>query len=164
ANHGGAAGVFASDSGIRALRDRLANSVRKSVGGVSLASYGVTGNRDGSLSLNTTKLQAKLAANPDGLGAVFGSTSAGASSGVLGDLDSYLNLWTNTAAGQIAQRQSSVSKLQSALTARQTALDDQYNNAYQRYLRQFTQLQALQSQMSQTTNMFTALFSPLSAA
>ena len=97
--------------------------------------------------------------DPSGLATIFGSTTPGAKTGVLGDLDTLLGTWTNPATGQIAKRQDSVVKLQQQLSARQTQLDDQYNAAYQRYLTQFTALQALQAQMSQTSNMFTALFS-----
>jgi flagellar hook-associated protein 2 len=154
-----AAGIFSNDSGVRALRDKIASIVREQVGGVSLTSYGVTGNSDGTLSLDSTKLQAKVAANPDGLGAIFGSSMLGAKSGVLGDLDTALNAWTNSATGQISSRQNAVVKLQAQLAQRQTDIDNQYNSAYQRYLAQFTKLQALQAQMSQTTNMFDALFS-----
>ena len=49
--------------------------------------------------------------------------------------------------------------LQTELTARQAALQTQYDNAYNRYLAQFTQLQSLQSQMNGTTSMFDAMFS-----
>lgn len=154
-----AAGAFAHDSGVRALEDRLVGMLRKIVGGVSLASYGVIANRDGTLSLDQGRLKTKLAANPDGLNQLFGSTTVGAKSGVLGDLDTYLNMWTNSATGQITQRKNAVSKLQGTFPERQAALDAQYNSAYQRYLTQYTQLQNLQSQMSQTSSMFEAMFS-----
>jgi flagellar hook-associated protein 2 len=154
-----AAGTFANDAGVQALRDKIASVVREQVGGLSLTSYGLTGNQDGSLSLDTNKLQAKIATNPDGLGTIFGSSMLGAKSGVLGDLDTALNAWTNSATGQIASRQNAVTQLQQELAKRQTELDNQYNSAYARYLDQFTKLASLQAQMSQTTNMFDALFS-----
>ncbi|RJF97041.1 lateral flagellar hook-associated protein 2 [Noviherbaspirillum cavernae] len=158
AQNGVAAAAFANDSGVRALRSRLVSTIRESVGGLTLANYGVIANRDGSLSLDQTKLKAKLATNPDGLTQVFGSSGT-TKSGVLGDLDTYLNLWTNSATGQIAQRKTAVTKLQDSFTERQATLDNQYNSAYERYLIQYTQLQTLQSQLSQTSSMFDALFS-----
>lgn len=158
-----AAGAFANDAGVRALSSRLANILREDVGGVSLVSYGVTAGRDGTLSLDQGKLKAKLATNPDGLAQVFGSSTTAAKTGVLGHLDTYLNLWTNSVTGQISHRKTAVSKLQATFTQRQATLDAQYNNAYQRYLMQFTQLQTLQSQMSQTSGMFEALFSKSSS-
>jgi flagellar hook-associated protein 2 len=153
-----AAGAFADDSSVRALRSKLESLIRQNVGGVSLATYGVIANTDGTLSLDQTKLSAKLATNPDGLDTLLGNTGLTNSSGVLGGLDSYLNVWTNVTTGQIKQRQDGVTQLQQSLTAKQTSLNDQYNSAYARYLAQFTQLQNLQAQMSQTSSMFDALF------
>jgi flagellar hook-associated protein 2 len=159
ASSGKSAAALAEDTGVRALRDRLSAILREQVGTASLTNYGVTGNRDGSLTLDASRLQSRLAVDPDGLATIFGSTRPGSKSGVLGDLDTLLNAWTSPAGGQISKRQDSVTKLQQQLSARQTALDDQYNTAYQRYLAQFTALQTLQSRMGQTQNMFDALFS-----
>ena len=64
---------------------------------------------------------------------------------------------TNSASGQIKQRQDSVQTMQKSISARQTRLDDQYNAAYARYLTQFTALQQLQSQLDQTTSMLANL-------
>jgi flagellar hook-associated protein 2 len=153
-----APGAFAEDAGVRALRDRLNTMMREQVGGVSLTNYGITGNRDGSLSLDSNRLQARLAVDPTGLSTIFGSTQPGSKSGVLGDLDTLLGAWTNPAGGQISKRQDTVVKLQQQLTARQATIDAQYNAAYQRYLTQFTALQTLQSRMGQTQSMFDALF------
>lgn len=158
AENGVAASIFASDAGVRVMRNRLGDLLRENVGGLSLTNFGVTNNRDGSLSLNSARLQAKLAENPDGLATVFGSNAIGAKTGVLGKLDQYLNVWTSNTNGQISQRKTAVSKLQASLVQQQERLDKQFDNAYSRYLIQFTQLQSLQSQMSQTSNMFDALF------
>lgn len=164
ASNGVAAGIFSGDSGVASLRSRIQASIRQSVGGLTLANYGITGNRDGTLSLDGTRLNAKLATDPDGLDALFGTTSLTAPSGVLGALDTTMTIWTSAGNGQIKQRQSSVTTLQASLTDRQTTLDGQYNSAYTRYLAQFTQLQNLQTQMAQTTAMFDALFSSSSSS
>jgi flagellar hook-associated protein 2 len=152
------AAVFANDSGVRSLSDRLESLIRQSVGGVSLANYGVIADRDGSLTLDQTKLNAKLATNPTGLDGLLGTTGLTTSSGVLGALDTYVNLWTNGTNGQLKTRQDSLNTLQSSLADRQTRLDDQFNSAYSRYLTQFTTLANLQAQMANTTNLFDALF------
>jgi flagellar hook-associated protein 2 len=154
---GVAGGVFAHDGGVRALRDRLVSLMRPS-GATSLASYGILAARDGTLSLDSARLTRQLAANPNGLDTLVGSTSASAPSGISSALDTFLKSWSNTIGGQIQQRQSENDRLQKDLTTRQTNLDSQYDSAYQRYLLQFTQLQTLQSQMSNNTSMFDALF------
>jgi flagellar hook-associated protein 2 len=157
ASTGKAAAVFAHDSAVRSLQSRLATTLRQSVGGVTLASYGITADRYGVLSLDAGRLATKLAANPSGLDALLGRTSPAA--GVLGSLHAAVSQWTDGASGQIKRRRDGVTHLQSQLTARQSLLDDQYNSAYARYLAQFTRLQTLQAQMTRTSNLFTALFS-----
>lgn len=157
AKDGVAAATFATDAGVRALRSRLNTLVHQQVGGLRLMDYGINMDRNGALSLDQTKLQNKLTANPTGLNTLFGSTGLTASSGVLGSLDTYLNVWMNGSTGQIKQRQGSVQSIQKAVTVRQTRLDNQYSQTYQRYLLQFTRLQTLQSQMSNTTGMLASL-------
>jgi len=158
ASAGVAASIFADDSAVRTLRSRIESTIRMSVGGLTLANYGVTASQDGTLSLDQTRMKAKLASNPAGLETLLGSAGITTSSGVLGALDTYLNQWTNITTGQIKQRQDAVTQLQTTLTARQKKIDDQYNNAYKRYLAQFTALQSLQEHMSHTTDLFDALF------
>ncbi|MFA9440770.1 flagellar filament capping protein FliD [Uliginosibacterium sp. sgz301328] len=157
ASNGVSAAAFASDSGVRAMRNKLSALLRQDFGGVRLLDYGVSVSRDGSLSLDSTKLAKAVAANPDGLSKIFGSTSTANRSGLLGALDAYADLWTDTSSGQIKRRQETLAKQQTSITSRQTRLDDRFNAAYTRYLAQFTQLQTLQQQMSQTTSIFDSI-------
>jgi flagellar hook-associated protein 2 len=151
-----AAGAFAGDSGVRALRDRLVSLVHNT-GATSLAVFGIIATREGTLSVDSTKLTKALAANPTGLDTLIG-TSGATPTGIAGKLDTYLKTWTNST-GQINSRKEAVTKLQATLTDRQTALDRQYDSAYARYLAQFTQLQSVQSSMTYNTSLFTAMFS-----
>ena len=65
-----------------------------------------------------------------------------------------MNSWLNSANGLISTRQTSVQNITRSLGNRQARLQTQYTAAYDRYLRQFTALQSLQNQMSQTSDMF----------
>lgn len=149
--------AFATDASVRLLRGRLGSMLRESFGGSSLMDFGISADRAGTLSLDSAKLAKKLAAAPDALDSVFGSTSATNSSGLLGSLDTYVDGWTNSVSGQIKRRQDSVQSMQAALTRRQERLDKQYDSAYQRYLLQFTALQNIEAQMSQTGGIFDSL-------
>jgi flagellar hook-associated protein 2 len=151
-------GVFANDGGVRALRDRLVSMLRPA-GGASLASYGILAARDGSLTVDSTKLTRQLARDPHGLDTLIGNASSSAPSGIAGTLDTFLKSWNNSSNGQIKQRQDANTSLQRSMTTRQAELDRKYDAAYQRYLTQFSQLQALQGQMSQTSSMFDSMFS-----
>ena len=153
-----AAGAFAHDAGVSALQSRLVSLVRPGSGG-SLAVFGITASRDGTLSLDSTRLNKQLAIDPAGLDKLLGSASISAPTGIAGSLNTYLNQWSNSATGQIKQRTDANNTLQSTLTKRQSDLDNQFNSAYTRYLKQYTDLQALQSTMNSNLSMFDALFS-----
>ena len=153
-----AAGIFAHDSGLNALRSSMGDALRLTVDGVSLVAYGITAQRDGSISLNTAKLTAKLADNPGGLDKLFGNNSLSAPAGVLGGLDKVLGQWSNVTKGQITQRQAATDKLQKSLAKSSERLTNQYNTAYNRFLDQYSRLQVLQDQMTRNSDMFDAMF------
>lgn len=155
---GVAAGIFTQDSGLNALRTGMGNALRLTVDGESLVGYGITAQRDGSLSLDSTKLATKLAANPTGLDKLFGNNSMTASSGVLGGLDKLLGQWTNSTGGQIKQRLEATENKQKNLNKSMERLNNQYDMAYKRFLDQFTRLQILQEQMNKNVDMFDAMF------
>ena len=152
-----AAGVFSDDGGVRVLQGRLVSILRQA-GTSSLAAYGITAARDGTLSLDSARLTKQLAVDPNGLDKLIGKASATTPSGIAGNLDTYLKQWTSASNGQIKQRLESNDKLLARLDQRQEEIDQQYNGAYARYLKQFTLLQNLQSQMNSSSSMLDALF------
>lgn len=162
--NGVAAAIFAHDSGLNALKANLTSALRQTVGGVSLAQYGVIAARDGTLTLDATKLTAKLATNPSALDTLIGNNSLSAPSGVAGSLDKYLDTWTSSTNGQLTRRLDANSQLTDTLSYRQERLTAQYDSYYNRYLAQFSALQVLQDQMSRTVDMFDALFSSNSSS
>jgi flagellar hook-associated protein 2 len=152
------AGIFAGDAGINALLTRMQSMLRKEIGTQSLVSFGITAQRDGTLALNTARLEKAMAASPEVLDKLFGSSSLTTPSGVMGDLDTLLRQWTNTVDGQVSVRKETNQRLQKTLGQRQDRLTEQYDTAYARYLDQFTRLQTLQNQMNSNTSIFDALF------
>ena len=85
--------------------------------------------------------------------------SQSADSGVLGTMNKLVGSWTNAANGFLGARKQAATRLQSDIADRLVTVENQFNNAYKRYLTQFTALQTLQSSMTSTSNMFTAMFS-----
>jgi flagellar hook-associated protein 2 len=158
ADTGAAAGAFASDAGVLALQSRLVSLLRPATGSSTLASFGITAQRDGTLALDSARLTKQLALAPDGLDRLLGSTSPSGSAGVATALDTYLDQWSGVN-GQIKQRTDANGKQKTDLTKRQETLDTQYDAAYARYLKQFTDLQTLQSTMNSNVSLFDALFS-----
>lgn len=179
-NTGKAAGVFAGDAGIVALRTRMQEVLRTASGGKSLVHFGVTVQRDGTLSLDKTRMQKSIALDNSQLDAILGSfTTPTGGTGVLGGMRALIYGWTALskkvgvdpvtnldifAPGTLTQRSDAVTALQKTNTERQATLDRQYEAAFQRYLKQFTQLQQLQSQMTGTSSMFDAIFASKSSS
>lgn len=158
---GTASAALSGDSAVKSLRDQLNTALRTATGGQSLISYGITANRDGTLSLDSNRLTKAMAADPEGLDKLFGRATAlgNTDSGVLGTMNKIVSTWTSSVNGVLGARKSANDKLQLDVTKRLATLETQFNNAYQRYLAQFTALQQLQSSMTNTSNLFTALFS-----
>lgn len=149
------AGPFATDAGVRSLRGHLNTLIRQSFDGVRLADMGVTATRDGTLTLDRTKLDKQLANDPTALDSFFSGDNA---NGLIKEAGSYLDKWLNGSSGLIKQRKENAQRLQNDLDARQTRIDAQYEQAYKRYLTQYSQLQSMQSQMSQTMDTLNSYF------
>jgi flagellar hook-associated protein 2 len=75
----------------------------------------------------------------------------------MGSFSTLIKQWTNSTNGLIKSRQDAVQRQQTNISARQTKLEGQYNLMYQRYLTQFTQLQTLQSSMSDNSSLLSSL-------
>ena len=175
ANSGKAPGVFASDTGIKALRTRMQEVLRTAFGGKSLVNFGITAQRDGSLALDKARMEKSINLDVTQLDSILGSfVGPTDGNGVLGGMRALLYGWTTVSKkvgvdpvtgldifvpGTLSQRTEANQRLERSVADRQAALQTQYDNAYNRYLAQFTQLQSLQSQMNGTTSMFDALFS-----
>jgi flagellar hook-associated protein 2 len=156
--------AFYNDAGVTNLRDRLNSLLRSVTGGQSLISFGITAAKDGTLTLDSTRLNKAIAANPEGLDKLFGRAGTGVDAGVLGAMNKLTNSWTTSAGGLLVQRKSQNDKLSSDIADRQASLQNQFDSAYKRYLTQFTALQQLQASMTSTSNMFTAMFTPDSSS
>ncbi len=77
-------GALRGDYGIREMQRQLTKLTSTTLGGTgngpkTLAEIGVSTNRDGTLALDTTKLSAMLASNPDGVEALFNPSQTSSS-------------------------------------------------------------------------------------
>lgn len=149
--------IFASDAGLIALKNRMDSLLRTSSGGKSLVNFGVTAQRDGTLTLDSQRFKRTFETDAASLDKILGGVDGGGS-GVMGGLNKALSDWTGMK-GQLGARENSETAHEKKLEKRQEKLDDQYASAYKHYLAQFTRLQALQTQMSSNSSLFDALFS-----
>jgi flagellar hook-associated protein 2 len=115
----------------------------------SLASIGITTQSDGTLKIDSTKLQAALNADGSSVAALFSGTS-----GVATRLSATLTTVLSSA-GAIAARNQSYTDAQAQLTSQQDKLNSNMAAVQQRYLTQFNALDSLMSQMQTTSNYLT---------
>jgi flagellar hook-associated protein 2 len=136
----GTSGALAADATARGLQEDLLGSANYSAGsGASqktLASFGVTTNQDGTLSLNTTALATAVNSNSTAVQSFFQGTS---SNGFVASVESTLSTYTDPTQGAFTLDLSSIksentdltnqtSTLEVYLATQQTSLTTQYNN------------------------------------
>ena len=164
-----AAGPLANNAQLMMLQQELENILNPATSGVtglSMVSLGITTTTSGTLAFSSTALNKTLATDPTAVDQVFGTTGAADSlpavsgslptgvSGILGQLDWYMNDWLDSSSGQISTLQASVQQQQKQLQQQQTNLTTQYNSLYQNYLTEFSNLEQLELQMTQTSSLF----------
>ncbi len=158
------AGPLLGDSTLLTVSNQLTQALGSAVG-ASTASYrslsdlGVQIQVDGTLSLNTTKLDAALASNPTQAAAVFSGTT-----GVGKTLNTLLNGLLNSG-GIFDSRTQSLAHQSDTLDQAQIDLDRRLANEQSMYQAQFTALDTLLSSLKSTSNFLTqqmAAFSPSS--
>ncbi|WP_175813800.1 MULTISPECIES: flagellar filament capping protein FliD [Burkholderia cepacia complex] len=149
------AGPFVGDAGVRHLQQRMNALLRATVGERRMLDYGISADRAGKLSLDTGKLNAALAKNPNGLDALF----ADPEKGVVARMDAYLKTWTSSVDGQVKRRQESAELIEQSLKKKERSLEVQYRQVYGRYLTQFTRVAELQKRMEYTKQLLDDLLS-----
>jgi len=150
------AGPLLGDSMLNTIRNTLGALIGSGVssGGTttSLGSIGITLNTDGSLAVDSTKLDTAVQSNPAGISALF--TASGS---IAAQLNSNITSFTQTG-GIIDTRTNAINAditniqdQQTQLTAYAALLTTQYNN-------QFTALNTLMTQMNSNSQYLTQLF------
>jgi flagellar hook-associated protein 2 len=146
------AGPLLGDALLRAVETELRNNVTNKVAGQgadtyqTLASIGITTQRDGTLSLDAKKFDAALVADFDGVAGLFGSEN-----GVAARLSKALDLRLGSSSEldirtkRLNQKSVEIQKQQAALEARMLKVE-------QRYRAQFTALDSMLTRMTSTSN------------
>ena len=121
----------------------------------SLASVGITTNSDGTLTLNTSKLQTALATAPTAVSTLFSG-----SNGVAANLNTNI---TNalTSGGIIDTRSTTLVKQENALTDQTNQLNDQMTQLTASLTQQYAQLNTLLSSLQSTSAYLTQQFASL---
>ncbi len=122
----------------------------------TLASLGITTGSDGTLTLDAGKFQKALAADPQALNSIFASDS-----GVAVKLGKYLDSKL-ASSGELASRSTNLATSQKSLASQREVLDARMLVVEQRYMKQFTALDAMLAQMQSTSSYLTQQLQGLS--
>jgi flagellar hook-associated protein 2 len=155
------AGPLLGDSMLRGIDTQLRRMLGEPVPGTTgeyrtLTSLGIEMTETGTLKLDAAKFQKALAADPDAVSRVFSSGS-----GVAVRISEYLGERLS-ATGEIAARNERISSQQRRLEQEREALDARMQVIQERYLKQFTAMDALLAQLQTTSSYLTQQLQNLS--
>lgn len=142
-------GAFAGDSGIASLERELNDLLRTSFDGKDMTAYGITADKDGKLSIDNKKFDEALKNDPKGLTDLFNGND-----GLIKRLDKPMDKYLNSTNGLLKSRQETLDRQQSEIDSKTDKIKVRYETSYNRYLKQFTQMQSVMTQMNNTMNMF----------
>ena len=142
-------GAFAGDSGIMSLERQLNSMIRTSFGGKQLTDFGITADRDGKLKLDSDKFNTAMKENPGSLTDMFNGND-----GLIKGMDKVLDGYLSSTRGELKMRQETIDRKESQLSDREAQIETRYDTSYNRYLKQFSHLQKVITQMNSTMSMF----------
>lgn len=146
---GAARGALAGDSSVRAIENNLNQLIRTSFGGANLISFGISADRNGKLTLDSTRFEKAIASDPEGLDKLFIGKG-----NLLDSVDKNLTLYTNATNGVMKSRKDTLNNSLRRVNDDYDTLQKQYDNYYARYLKQYTSMMQTMQSMSQTSGMF----------
>ncbi|MBY7919689.1 flagellar filament capping protein FliD [Vibrio fluvialis] len=142
-------GVLASDPTIRSIESQLKTLVRGEFEGMRLSDLGIEISRDGTMKIDADKFEEAQTTNTSALESFFNGDG-----NLLDSLDSLLDPYLQFSNGLFKSRKDALQQNISRIEDKQTALERKYDMAYDRYLKQFTQMNQLITKMNQTMSMF----------
>jgi len=139
------AGLLSGDNGVRDMSNRLAklaNTALSPDGAYrTLADLGVSTNRDGTLKVDTTRLNAAIAADPEGVTQLLNPTVPDSTHpGVAGALKSVTD-YLSADSGPLATSSTTYDKLKTALDKDLEKLDEQMTNYQDRLTQTYSAMQ-----------------------
>jgi flagellar hook-associated protein 2 len=153
-------GPLLGDSLLRGIDTQVRRMLGERVQGAtgaydSLAALGITTTSTGTLELNAEKFKAALQADPQAVDRVFASEN-----GVAAKLGKYLDERLS-ATGELAARDSGITSRRKRLEQDSQALEARMAVIEQRYVKQFTALDAMLGQLQSTSSYLTTQLSSL---
>ncbi len=141
--------VLASDPTLRSIESQLTAMVRSEFGGLRLAEVGIEISRDGTMKLDAEKFEEAQLNNSTALEDMFNGDG-----NLLDSMDTLVEPYLQFSSGLFKSRKDAIQQSIDRISDKQVVLDRKYDMAYDRYLKQFTQMNAIMRQMEQTMSMF----------
>jgi flagellar hook-associated protein 2 len=149
------AGAMIGDATLNGINSTLSRIIGGSANGATLSSIGISLQVDGTLKLDSDKLNAALADGGKQVSDVFGGDN-----GFSAQLGAQLTNWVGDS-GVLAGRTDSISQQLKDLGDQQTALNARMDSLTARYQAQFTALDTLMSKLNSTSSYLTQQFDAL---
>ncbi|KZX55688.1 flagellar hook-associated protein [Vibrio sp. HI00D65] len=144
-----ARGALASDPTLRSIESQLTSLVRGEHGGMRLSEVGITLDRSGKMVIDQEKFDAAQQNNSAAIEAMFNGEGA-----LLDSLDDMMVPFLKYSTGTFNSRKEALQSNLDRIEDKQATLERKYEMSYDRYLKQFTQMNTLMNQMNQTMSMF----------
>ncbi|MCY9854603.1 flagellar filament capping protein FliD [Vibrio mediterranei] len=144
-----ARGVLASDPTLRSIESQLTSIIRGEYNGMRLSEVGIEIDRSGKMTLDATKFEEAQKNNSAALEVMFNGDG-----NLLDSIDTMVEPFLKSTTGLFKTRKDSLQQNISRIDDKQATLERKYDMAYSRYLKQFTQMNTLMTQMNQTMSMF----------
>ncbi len=156
----GEAGALFGDSMLNTIESRLKHALSDTVSGAtapynSFASLGITTQDDGTLTLDSDKLESALKSDFSSVSKVLGS-----SNGVVERMSTFLED-ALASDGSIAIRDASLDREQSSIDEEQDQIDARTEQVRQRYLAKFNAMDSLVAELQNTADYLTQQFDAL---
>ncbi|MGP8305851.1 flagellar filament capping protein FliD [Vibrio sp. YIC-376] len=141
--------VLASDPTLRSIESQLNAMIRSEFGGLRLADVGIEIDREGKMKLDSDKFEQAQLNNSAALEDMFNGDG-----NLLDSLDTIVEPYLQFSSGLFKSRKDAIQQSIDRISDKQVVLERKYDMAYDRYLKQFTQMNTIMRQMEQTMSMF----------
>lgn len=144
-------GPLAGDATLRSIENQLSNLLRSDYGGTRLTQVGIEIDRNGKLSLDSNAFEEAQKSMGSKLESMFNGEG-----NLLDQIESMTDPYLSYSSGILKGRKDTLNNSISRVDDKTAALDIRYQMTYDRYLKQFTQMNTIMNQMNQTMGLFGA--------
>lgn len=141
--------ILANDPMLRSIENQHKSIVRRNFSGLRLNEIGIEIDRNGKMKIDADKLEKAQLNKSSELENLFNGDDQ-----LLDSIDKVIGPYLQFSSGLFKSRKDSLQESISRVGDKQGALDRKYKMSYDRYIKQFTQMNTLMRQMNQTMSLF----------